>query len=63
VWEGKAEGLGLLIGEGVGTGVGLGKRSSRQELVACMGVVRARSRVPAEVEQWIFASAHVQVPV
>jgi hypothetical protein len=50
VQKGKVEGLGLLIGEGVGTGAGLGMRSSRPKLVACVGTVRARSRVPAEVE-------------
>jgi hypothetical protein len=48
--KGKAEGLGLLIGKGVGTSTGLGVRSSRPKLVACAGAVRARSRVPAEVE-------------
>jgi hypothetical protein len=49
MWEGKAEGLGLLIGEGSGSGAGLGELSSRPELVACAGAVRAHSLVPAVV--------------
>jgi hypothetical protein len=46
--EDKAEELSLFIGEGMGTSAGLGARSCRPKLMAC--VVRARSRVPAEVE-------------
>jgi hypothetical protein len=46
VWwvrEGKADGLGLLICEGVGMSAGLGVRSSRPELVVCTDAVRASS--------------------
>jgi hypothetical protein len=47
---GQSQGAGLLIGEGVSMSAGLGMQSSRLELVACTGAVRACSRVPAEVE-------------
>jgi hypothetical protein len=50
VQERKAKGLRHLIGEGVGTSTRLGVRSYRPKLEACMGAVRACSRVPAEVE-------------
>jgi hypothetical protein len=43
VQKGKDVGLRLLIGKGSGTDALLGERSSRSELVACAGVVRARS--------------------
>jgi hypothetical protein len=43
-------GLGILISEGLGTGLVLGTRSSRLELMACIGAVIERSRVSAAVE-------------
>jgi hypothetical protein len=63
--ESKAKGLGYLIGEGVGMGVGAGLdvRSCRPTLWACEGMARARSRVPSEVDTWRFTSALVQAPV
>jgi hypothetical protein len=50
MWKSKVEGLGHLIGEGMGMGEGLGARSCRSMLGARAGVVRARSRVPAKVK-------------
>jgi hypothetical protein len=53
VWgvrKGKDERLGLLIGEGMGTGAGQDARLNRPKLVPCAGAIRARFRVPAEVE-------------
>jgi hypothetical protein len=48
VRESKAKGFGSIIGESMS--MGMGARSCRPTLGACAGTVRARSRVPDEVE-------------
>ena len=61
--KGEAEGLGLLIGEGMGMGAGLGTRLSRPELVACAGAVKAAPEGKLRSNTWMFASVHVQASV
>jgi hypothetical protein len=53
VRKGKAEGPRHLIGEGVGTSVGLGARPCRPKLGARAGTSGACFRVPAKVEHMV----------